>query len=263
MDTRDSVAMVTGASSGIGRAVAEHLARAGAELIVHGRDADRTGEVARRVGGHAVLGDLATPAGVAEVMAQVQSRRGTVDILVANAGLGWSGPFPQMTPDEIGHLLAVDLVAPVLLVREILPDMVERGWGHIVLVGSVAGRTGVAGEAVYAAAKGGLDMFAESLRMELVGSGVVLSVITPAAVETPFFDSRGRAYDRRVPRPIPADTVARAVVSAIHRDRSEVWLPGWLRIASMVRSIAPGAYRRMSVRFGEPVRAARPRDRSG
>jgi short-subunit dehydrogenase len=131
--------------------------------------------------------------------------------------------------------------------------MLERRSGHLCLVGSIAGRTGVAGEAVYSATKAALDAFAESLRLELHGSGVGVSLVVPGVVDTGFFAARGRPYDRRSPRPVSSDRVAAAVVDAIAHDRAEAWVPGWLRVAPAVRSLAPGAYRRLSARFGEQV----------
>jgi short-subunit dehydrogenase len=261
MDCRGKVALVTGGSSGIGRAVATSLSGAGAEVVVHGRDAERTTRVAHSIGGDVALGDLGSAAGVDSVVSQVRSQHDRVDILVASAGLGWSGPFQSMPVEEIERLVAVDLAAPLLLARAVLPGMVSRDTGHIVLVGSVAGRTGVAGEAVYAATKAGVDLFAESLRMELVETGVMVTVIVPAAVATEFFVRRGREYDRRVPRPMSPEAVATAVLSAVGDGRADVWLPGWIRIAPTVRSLLPGPYRRLSARFGEPVRSAREEQR--
>src|SRR5689334_21145130 len=252
-----SVALVTGASAGIGRSVAERLAGAGARLVVHGRDAERTGEVARRTGGVAVLADL-TDAGSADLVAKAAvAAHGHVDVLVANAGVGWCGPFTEMTADELDRLVALDLLSPLQLVHRLLPPMLQRGRGHIALVGSVAGRTGVAGEAVYAASKAALDVFAESLRLELHGSGVQLSLTVPGVVDTGFFTARGRPYHRGFPRPVPADDVAEAVVRAITEGRAETWVPGWLRVAPVVRALAPRGYRRLAARFGEQVRSRR------
>ena len=115
---------------------------------------------------------------------------------------------------------------------------------------SIAGRAGVAGEAVYSATKAGLDTFAESLRAETAQSGVGINVVVPGVVDTGFFETRGSPCARTRPRPMPADTVADAVVLAVERDRAEVWAPRWLRIAATVRALAPGAYRRLAVRFG-------------
>jgi short-subunit dehydrogenase len=249
-----SVVLVTGASAGIGAAVAERLAAVGARIVVHGRDAERTGAVAARVDGVPVVGDLALPGAAAAVAAAALAVHGRIDVLVANAGLGWSGPFVQMRAEEIDHLVAVDLLAPLQLVNCLLPSMVERGSGHVALVGSIAGRTAVAGEAVYAATKAALDVFAESLRLEIRGSGVTVSLTIPGVVDTGFFSARGRPYDRKRPRPVPASAVARALVDAIANDRAETWIPGWLRVAPAVRAVAPALYRRLAARFGDKVR---------
>ena len=249
-----SVALVTGSSAGIGRASAERLADAGAHVIVHGRDQQRLEAVAHDTAGSALIADL-TEEGAVEVLAQAAlAVRGRIDVLVACAGLGWSGPYDEICAEEINRLVTLNLLAPLHLVRLLLPPMLARGSGHLVLVGSVAGRTGVAGEAVYAATKAGIDAFAESLRLELHGSGVGVSLIMPGAVDTDFFRARGRPYDRRYPRPVPAEAVAQAIVSAIVEDRPESWQPGWLRLAPLVRALAPTAYRRLSAHFGERVR---------
>ncbi|WP_432875682.1 SDR family NAD(P)-dependent oxidoreductase [Kribbella sp. CA-245084] len=253
MQLDGKVALVTGASAGIGAAVAERFAPAGARVVVHGRDAERTAEVAARVDGVPVLGDLALPGVAAEVADAALAVHGRIDILVANAGLGWSGPFVQMRAEEIDQLVALDLLAPLQLVRCLLPSMIERGSGHVALVGSVAGRTAVAGEAVYAATKAALDIFAESLRLEIRGSGVSVSLTVPGVVDTGFFSARGRPYDRKRPRPVPAGDVARALVDGITNDRAEIWIPRWLRVAPAIRALAPGLYRRLSARFGERV----------
>jgi len=257
-ELRDVVALVTGASSGIGRAVAERLAGEGARLLLHGRDAARLGEVAAATGGTPLAADLADPIAAEELAATAVAVHGRVDVLVASAGLGWSGPFVEMSELELREVVAVDLVAPLALTRALLPGMLRRGSGHLVLVGSVAGRTGVAGEAAYAAAKAGLDAFAESLRLELAGSGVDVTVVLPGAVRTPFFEHRGRPYGRRHPRPVTPDLVADRLVAAVREARDEVWVPRWLAVAPAVRAVAPGAYRRLAGRFGEQVRSRAP-----
>jgi len=254
MDVLGKVALVTGASSGIGAAVAEALAGAGAQVLVHGRDEARAAEVGRRSGGRVLLGDLAEPGAADALAGEALAARGGIDLLVAAAGVGWSGPAVAMSERTLERMVAVNLLAPMRLARLLVPGMVRRGSGHLVFVGSVAGATGVAGEAVYAATKAGLDAFAESLRLELSGSGVTVSVVVPAAVRSPFFDGRGRPYDRRLPRPVEPETVADAILDAIRRGRSQVWVPRWVRAASVVRALAPTTFQRLSARFGEPVR---------
>ena len=247
------VVLVTGGSAGISAALVERLAAAGARVVVHGRDSERSAAVAERVGGAAVLGDLAVPGAEADVAGAAIAVHGQVDMLVANAGAGWSGPFVELDSDELDHLATLDLLAPLHLVRCLLPSMIERRSGHVALVGSIAGRTGVAGEAVYAAAKAALDIFAESIRLELRGTGVGVSLTVPGVVDTGFFSARGRPYDRKHPRPVAATVVAQAMVDGIANDQAEIWVPGRLRVAPVVRALAPGLYRRLSARFGEQV----------
>ncbi|TSE00322.1 SDR family NAD(P)-dependent oxidoreductase [Skermania sp. ID1734] len=247
-------ALVTGASSGIGAEVAAQLASRGAYVLVHGRDPDRTREVADRIGGAAVAADLADPGGRQQLVEQVREVCGAVDILVNNAGVGWAGPLTDMPVERIRHIVEVNLLAPMELTRMLLPDMIRRVQTHICFVTSVAGRTGVAGEAAYAATKAGVDAFAESLRAEAAGTGLRVGVVVPGVVDTAFFAARGRPYDRERPRPIPADAVARAVVRQIETGRAEAWAPRWLRVAPTVRALAPSAYRRLTDRFGQSIR---------
>lgn len=254
MELRGSVVLVTGASSGIGTAVAERSAAAGARVLVHGRDRDRTHAVADRLGATPLVADLGDPAAARALAEEAVAVHGRVDAVVANAGVGWSGPFPAMPVVALDTVLATDLLSPLHLVHALLPAMLARGSGAVVLVGSVAGRTGVAGEAAYAAAKAGIDCFAESLAQELAGSGVTVGTVIPGVVATDFFRHRGRPYERRSPRPVPAGRVADAVIAGLRDGRGERWVPAWLRLGAAVRAAAPATYRRLSLRFGEDVR---------
>ena len=250
MQLTDAVVLVTGASAGIGHVAAARFAAKGAQVLVHGRDAERTNKVADEVGGRPLIADLALPADRQRLAAEALDAFGRVDVLVNNAGFGYFGGVSAMAVDVIRRLIEVDLLAAVELTHALLPGMVERKHGAICFVTSIAGRTGVAGEAVYSATKAGLDTFAESLRAETARSGVNISVVVPGVVDTGFFETRGAPYTRTRPRPIPADTVADAVVRAVERNRAEEWRPRWLRIAPTVRALAPGAFRRLAVRFG-------------
>jgi short-subunit dehydrogenase len=232
-----AVALVTGASSGIGRATATALAARGARVIALGRDQERL----EGVGERQVLWDLAEPGAVANEI-------GPVDVLVNNAGIGWAGPLAE-TPD-VERLVAVNLVAPILLTRALLPGMLERGLGHVVNVASIAGFVGPRKEAVYAATKGGLIAFTESLRYELRGTGVGVTLVAPGVVATPFFERRGRPYERSWPRPIPVERVAEAIARAIEAEQDEVFIPRWLSAVARLRGAAPGLFRTFTRRFG-------------
>jgi short-subunit dehydrogenase len=255
MRLNGAVALVTGASSGIGAATAAALATAGASLLLSGRDEARLAEVAARTGGTALGGDLAAPggaAGLAEQALAAPAAHGGIDILVNNAGLGWAGPVGQIPAAKVTELATVNLAAPIELTRLLVPGMAERGRGGVAFVSSIAGVTGVRGEAVYAATKAGLAAFAESLAYEVRGHGVTVSVIVPGVIDTPFFSRRGTPYGRARPAPIPAGRVAAAIVSALEHERPVVYVPGWLRFPAWLHGTAPGAFRALAARFGDP-----------
>lgn len=237
MRLEGATALVTGASSGIGRATAAALAGRGARVVALGRDVARL----EGVGERQVVWDLAEPGAVAEEV-------GPVDVLVNNAGAGWAGPFAE-TPD-VERLVAVNLVAPILLTRALLPGMLERGRGHIVNVASIAGFVAPRDEAVYAATKAGLVAFSESLRYELRGSGVGVTLVAPGVVATPFFERRARPYARSWPRPISAERVADVIARAIEDEKDEVFVPRWMSAVARLRGAAPGLFRALSGRFG-------------
>ena len=244
-------ALVTGASSGIGAAVARRLAAEGGwQLVLNGRDVTRLEQVAAQAGAVALPADLTRPGAGRRLTDSALDHLGHLDLLVAGAGVGWAGDFTSMPPARIDEVVGVDLLANLHLVRTLLPHMVAAGSGRIVLVGSLAGSVGVRGEAVYSAAKAALAAFADALRYELRGTGVRVSHVVPGVVDTPFFDRRGTPYTRPWPRPVPAARVADAVWDAVRHDRDEVYVPGWLRLPALVRGAAPGFYRRLAGRFG-------------
>jgi len=250
VDVRGAACLVTGASSGIGAATAQALSSRGARVVVAGSDPARTAEVAARVDGTALVFDLANPGAAADLAAAALAVHGRVDVLVNNAGVGWAGSFAGMPEGEIARLVQIDLTAALELTRALLPGMVQRGRGHVVSVGSVAGHAGGRGEAVYAACKAGLAAFTEALRQEHCDTPVGLSVVIPGAVATPFFARRGVPYARSFPRPVPAGRVAAAIVDAIRRDRAQVVVPGWLDGPIRLRGAVPELYRPLVDRFG-------------
>ncbi|QHC19443.1 SDR family NAD(P)-dependent oxidoreductase [Streptomyces sp. GF20] len=248
--------LVTGASSGIGAAVAESLHADGRwRLLLSGRDGERLAAVAERTGGEAIRADLAAEGGCEHLAGEAVARAGRVDALVAGAGIGWAGPFVTMPPEEIDRVLTVNLTSTLRLVRLLLPPMVARGTGRLVLIGSMAGWVGVGDEAVYSASKGALLTFADSLRRELAGTRVRVSVVSPGAVDTPFFARRGTPYHRRRPRPVSAERVARGVREALVRGRENVLVPGWLALPARLHGAAPGLFGAVADR-ADPHRGA-------
>jgi short-subunit dehydrogenase len=256
-----AVCLVTGASSGIGAATAAALAAAGARLLLTGRDTERLAVVARQTGGVMLPADLAAPEGAAQLAREVLAapwdtpgpgRRAGIDILVNNAGLGWAGPLGDITGAKVTELMTVNLTAPIELTRLLLPEMINRGRGRVVFVSSIAGVTGVRGEAVYAATKAGLANFAESIGYEVREHGVRVHIVVPGVIDTPFFTRRGRPYGRKRPAPVPAERVAQAIVAALEHDRPTVYVPRWLRLPALIHGAAPGMFRTLAARYGDP-----------
>ncbi len=251
MQLSGAVVLITGGSSGIGAATARAMSAAGARPLVAGRDRERLAAVAAQSGGAALIADLAVPGG-AEDLAEAALRAAPdgIDVLVNNAGIGWEGPFCDIPAAVEERVIAVNLAAPLRLTRLLTPAMARRGRGHVAFVSSIAGATGVRREAVYAATKAGIHFFAESIRYELHGSGTHISVVVPGVIDTPFFDRRGTPYRRRRPAPISPERVARAILTAVERNRREVFVPAWLRYPAWIHGAAPGLFRSLAGRFG-------------
>ena len=237
-------ALVTGASSGIGAATVRALARQGARPLLVGRDQQALAGLAAETGGRHLAMDLLRP----DSAETIADWAGDVDLLVCNAGIGFAGPLDGLSPTGIADLVSVNLTSPLALARLIVPGMVGRGRGHLVLVSSIAGCLGVADEAVYAATKAGLRTFADSIRLAHRDIGV--TTVIPGVVDTPFFTRRGAAYDRARPKPVSPDAVAAALLDAVRRNRSEVFVPAWLRFPARLHGMAPGLVGRLQRRFG-------------
>ena len=238
-------ALITGASSGIGASVAEALASLGVRLVLNGTDATRLAEVTERTGGTALVADLTVPVELERVCAAATK----VDLLVTSAGRGWAGPLTEMPAPLTAELAALNLVAPQRLAMAAVAGMSARGRGHLVFISSIA-TVGVRDEAVYAASKAGLRAFAASLRYELVTGPVGVTTVLPGAVRTPFFDRRGRRYERRFPRPVQPSTVAAAMLRAVERNRAEVFVPAWLSVPARLHGVLPGVFHHLARHFG-------------
>ncbi len=213
---------MTGASRGIGRAIAESLAAAGARVILVARGAAGLHAVADAIGERAVVApcDIADANAVAALVAGLRANDLVPDVLVNNAGLFPLGPLDEMDPVEFEQTIRVNLIAPFVVLRALLPDMKTRRDGHVVTIGSVADRSVFAGNGAYAASKYGQRAMHEVLRQELRGTGVRATLVSPAATDTPIWDpidpDNRPGFPSRASMLRPED-VAEAVMWAVTR----------------------------------------------
>lgn len=209
-------ALVTGASRGIGAAVAKALAEAGARVWLVARSADALGRVAADVGGTPLVADLSDEASLWEAVERFQEEAGGAPDLVVNAaGVFALSPVAEETMASLDQHLDVNLRASFLMARAVLPAMLQRGSGVIVNVGSVAGRKAFPANAAYSASKFGLRGFHEVLLEELRGTGVRATLVEPAATDTPLWDPLDPDADPGLPdraAMLSAGDVAEAVV---------------------------------------------------
>lgn len=246
--------LLTGASGGIGRAIARAVAPLAGELILSGRRTEVLDPLAGELGARVIAGDLSVREDVARLAEQV----GRLDVLIANAAVPAGGLLGDLSQEQIDRMLEVNLRAPIALARALTPGMVERRRGHVVFMSSLQGKATTPVSSVYCAAKFGLRGFALALREDLRDHGVGVSVVLPGFIrEAGMFAESGVTLPPGVGTRSPQD-VAAAVVSAIERNRAEVEVaPVGLRLGTAVAAVAPALSAAVSRRLGSDRIAAR------
>ncbi len=248
-DLGNRVALVTGASRGIGRVIAQTLGAAGMRLALVARSAAPLSELAKTLSeagrpAFAYPVDVTDRSALASLVAQVESDLGSIDVLVNNAGIEVVCPFDELPLAEMDQILATNLVSVMTLTRLCLPGMLARSRGHIVNLASLAGKAGPPLPETYAASKAGLIGFTQSLRVSYEGSGVSASAICPGFVsDAGMFADRARAEGVRAPRLLGSSTpeaVARAVLRSIRDDVPEILVnPGPARLTAALGQLFP------------------------
>ena len=236
MEISGSKVLLTGATGGLGQAIARALRSKGADLILTGRRVDVLEPLAAELSARALAVDLSDASEIDRLLAEA----GDVDILVANAALPASGTLDSFSTEQIDRALDVNLRAPIVMAHALAPRMLSRGRGHLLFMSSLSGKTGTAGSSMYNATKFGLRGFAMAMRAELHGSGVGVSAVFPGFIrEAGMFAEAQVELPRGVGTRSPED-VAKATVGAIERNRGEVDVaPLSLRIGSAFSGIAP------------------------
>lgn len=246
MQWHGAVVAVTGASRGIGEAVARAVTRRGARVGLMARSEDALARLLDDLNGRgvAVTVDVTDPHQVTAAIDRITDTLGPIDVLVNNAGVGAYGPVATTDLETFERLMRVNYLGTVYATKAVLPAMLSRSSGVVVTVASVAGRMAAPLEAAYSASKFAVVGFSEALAAEVAPRGVRVALVNPGPVATGFFEARGHPYARRFPRPISAEAVAAAVVSAVERGRHEVFVPRWLGRALVVKTLLPAVYRR-------------------
>jgi short-subunit dehydrogenase len=258
------LALVTGASSGIGTALARELARHGHDLVLTARRAAPMGELAAELralgaGASVIPADLSKPGAAAALADDLAARGLDIDILVNNAGLGALGRFDRMDSGRIGDMLQVNIIALTELTRLLLPGMIARGHGRIMLVSSVAGFQPGPRMAVYFATKAYVTSLGEALAYELRRTGVSVTVLCPGATETEFFAVAGATNSSmaaRMRRMMRAEDVARIGYRGLAAGRRLVIAGVMNKVLGLAGHLAP---HRLSLPFTDMLMMS-PRD---
>jgi NAD(P)-dependent dehydrogenase (short-subunit alcohol dehydrogenase family) len=222
MDTLWSLAWITGASSGIGRALALRLARAGVTVAASARSAEALADLARaepRIKPYPL--DVTDAAASAANVARIEAELGAIDLAILNAGIGKRASARRFDPAQVAATFGVNVLGATNPLGVLLPAMVARGRGHVAFVASVAGYRGLPGGAGgYGPSKAALINLAEALHPDLARYGVAVSVINPGYVETPM-----TAGNTSMPFVVPADEAARRIIAGLSRRRFEIAFP--------------------------------------
>lgn len=244
VNPKGSRVLITGASRGIGSALAAEFAAAGASVVLVGRDVAALDEVAGRVRGVVWEADLADVEQVRGLVAGVEAATGPLDVLVNNAAVEVAGAFVDQSATTIEAAYQVNLLAPVQLCRQVLPGMLARGRGHIVSISSLAAFSAFPGLAIYGSAKAGLTQFTTGLRADLRGGPVCTTIVELGPIATamlarskeyaPTGDSFARLYRLGLIADVHPDVVATAVVEAVRTGRRQVRLPRRTAIAAQL-----------------------------
>lgn len=241
------VTIVTGASSGIGEAVAEACAAAGSQVVLVARRAERLSALAERIaaaGEEALVApaDVRDPGALSLVAEAAVARYGRIDALVAGAGVGHSEPLVTAADERLREVVAVNLLGVMRSVCAVLPAMTAQGSGHVIAVASVAAGCVMPLAAPYGATKAGVVAFCEGLRREVRPFGIQVTALLPGYIATPM--TAGLPF----PMP-PASLVGRVVVNLLLKPRRTVVVPGWYRLALLANRVAPGLVDRLIERL--------------
>jgi 3-oxoacyl-[acyl-carrier protein] reductase len=199
-------ALITGASGGIGSAIARNLSQQGAHVVLHGTRAGRLEELASEIGSNVsvVTANLSDRDAVGGLVAEAAKATGAIDILVNNAGITRDNLFMRMKDEEWDDVLEVNLTSSMLLCRSAIRAMMKARWGRIISISSIVGVTGNPGQTNYAASKAGMIGFSKSLAAEVASRGITVNIVAPGFIETPMTDELTDEQKQKLLANVPA-----------------------------------------------------------
>ncbi len=266
MSLAGRVAIITGASSGIGAACARAFAANGLSVVLAARRTDRLAQLAAEItaGGGTALPltvDVTSDADVDRLVSDTLRHFSAIDIVVCNAGMGYHGSLEQTTPDAMARLMDLNFMGSFLVARATLPHMKQRPHGHLLFVSSIVGKRGIGFGGAYSATKFAQAGLAEALRAELLDSTVRVSAVYPVTTETEFRDVIAREQGYRVRGHGPrqsAEHVARSILGCLKHPTPEVY-PYWpARLLVILNALAPRLSDHVMRRFGRRPDSATP-----
>jgi uncharacterized protein len=249
MEANKKSLLITGASSGLGRELAVEAAAAGYQLLLVARSEDKLKQIAdelnERFQTNVTLykADLNNPDEWQSALQQIVRENQRIDVLINNAGVGYFRLFTDTEPTQIETTMRVNSLAAMEASAAILPVMLKQGTGHVIMIGSMAGKVATPKAAVYGASKHSIIGFSNGLRQELKPYGVHVTTVNLGPMDTNFFDTAdpsGRYREASARYMLQPDKVARKVISSIGKNKREINLPSWMGIGSKVYQLMPG-----------------------
>lgn len=258
-------AIITGASSGIGAACARAFAREGLHVVLAARRREQLAAVSDEIaaaGGSASVrvADVTREADMDQLVTDTVTSHGRLDVMVCNAGLGFNGLLEETSSDVMRKLLEVNFLGTFYAARAAVRHFRSTGHGHVFIVSSIVGRRGLPRGGAYAATKFAQVGLGESLRAELAGSGIHVTLVHPVSTETEFREAMVREFSQDVSGSGPkqsADVVARSMVRALRRPRADVYPYAASRLLAVLSALAPGLTDRVVTRFARTPRVQR------
>lgn len=236
-DPKYRTAFITGGTTGIGAAMARALAKRGTKVAICGRRQDVLDSMLLELGdrGCGVCSDVADPKKAAAAVDQAREKLGSLDLVIANAGTGRNRHATRLKPEDVLHVLELNVIGTFATITAAIPHMLEQKRGHLAGVSSIAGYRGLPTSAAYSASKAALSVFLESLRVDLYQSGIKVTDVRPGFVDTPLTQSN----NFKMPFLVPAEVAGEKIVRALEKEKRVFTFPFPMLIGAQLLTMIP------------------------